>query len=38
VLLATTIAAEAVVRFIAHAERSSWTATLRDFAVRPMDD
>jgi molybdopterin/thiamine biosynthesis adenylyltransferase len=38
VLIATAIAAEAVVRFIALGERVSWTATLRDFAVRPMDD
>ncbi|HSV14928.1 MAG TPA: ThiF family adenylyltransferase [Tepidisphaeraceae bacterium] len=38
VLLATLVAAEAVVRFIMNGERVSWTATLRDLAVRPMDD
>jgi molybdopterin/thiamine biosynthesis adenylyltransferase len=37
VLLAATIASEAIVRFIGDGERTSWTATLRDFAVCPVD-
>ena len=37
VLLAVVVASEAVVRFALTGERGSWSATLRDFAVRPLE-
>jgi molybdopterin/thiamine biosynthesis adenylyltransferase len=36
VLLAVAVASETVVRFFLDGTRSSWSATLRDFAVRPF--
>jgi molybdopterin/thiamine biosynthesis adenylyltransferase len=37
VLLAVTVASETLVRFVLHGERGCWSATLRDFAVRPLE-
>jgi hypothetical protein len=37
VMLATAIASETIVRFVESGRRESWTATLRDFAVRAFD-
>jgi molybdopterin/thiamine biosynthesis adenylyltransferase len=37
VLLAVALASETLVRFVLDGERRSWSATLRDFAVRPME-
>lgn len=37
VLLAVAIASESIVRFTADASRQSWSATLGDFAVRPIE-
>ena len=37
VMLAVTIASEEVVRFAATGERCDWSATLGDFAVRPVE-
>ena len=36
VLLSVAVASEAVMRFIAGAERASWSATLGDLAVLPL--
>jgi molybdopterin/thiamine biosynthesis adenylyltransferase len=37
VLMAVAIASEAVVRFVAEGRRESWSATLGDFSVRPIE-
>jgi molybdopterin/thiamine biosynthesis adenylyltransferase len=37
ILLAVAIAAEVLVRFVVEGERRNWSATLRDFAVRPLE-
>src|SRR5262245_25714572 len=37
VLLAVALASEALVRFVLDGTRASWSATLGDFAVRPLD-
>jgi molybdopterin-synthase adenylyltransferase len=37
VLLAVAIASETIVRFVADGRRESWSATLGDFAVRPIE-
>jgi molybdopterin/thiamine biosynthesis adenylyltransferase len=37
VLLAVSIASETIVRYAIDGERQSWSATLRDFAVRPTE-
>jgi molybdopterin/thiamine biosynthesis adenylyltransferase len=37
VLLAVALASETLVRSVLDGERRSWSATLRDFAVRPME-
>ena len=37
VLLAVAVASEALVRFALDGERSNWSATLRDFAIRPLE-
>jgi molybdopterin/thiamine biosynthesis adenylyltransferase len=37
ILLAVAVAAETLVRFVLDAERLNWSATLRDFAVRPLE-
>jgi molybdopterin/thiamine biosynthesis adenylyltransferase len=37
VLLAVTLASEAVIRFLLDGTRGDWSATLRDFAVRPLE-
>lgn len=37
VLLAVAIASEAIVRYALTADRPNWTATLTDFAVRPLE-
>ncbi len=37
VLLAVAVASEALVRFVADGTRQSWSLTLRDFAVRPLE-
>jgi molybdopterin/thiamine biosynthesis adenylyltransferase len=37
VLLAVVVAAETLVRFVLEGARSNWSATLRDFAVRPLE-
>ena len=36
VLLAVAIASETIVRYAVDGERQSWSATLKDFAIRPM--
>ncbi|HEY7313839.1 MAG TPA: ThiF family adenylyltransferase [Gemmataceae bacterium] len=37
ILLATAVASETLVRFVLGGERQNWSATLRDFAVRPLE-
>jgi molybdopterin/thiamine biosynthesis adenylyltransferase len=37
VLLAVAVAAETLVRFVLEGARASWSVTLRDFAVRPLE-
>jgi molybdopterin/thiamine biosynthesis adenylyltransferase len=37
VLLAVALASETLVRFVLDGQRASWTATLRDFAVQPLE-
>jgi molybdopterin/thiamine biosynthesis adenylyltransferase len=37
VLLAVAIASETLIRFVLDGVKCDWTATLRDFAVRPID-
>jgi molybdopterin/thiamine biosynthesis adenylyltransferase len=37
VLLAVVLASETLVRFVLDGERASWSVTLRDFAVRPLE-
>ena len=37
VLLAVAVASETLVRFVLHGECGCWSATLRDFAVRPLE-
>ena len=37
VLLAVAVASEALVRFVLEGERRSWSVTLGDFAVRPLE-
>jgi molybdopterin/thiamine biosynthesis adenylyltransferase len=37
IILAVAIAAESVVRFVLDGERRNWSATLGDFAVRPLE-
>lgn len=37
VLLVTAIATEVLIRFVLEGRRESWSATLRDFAVRPLE-
>src|SRR5207247_4700699 len=37
VLLTVAVASETLVRFVLAGERRSWSATLRDFAVRPLE-
>jgi molybdopterin/thiamine biosynthesis adenylyltransferase len=37
VLLAVALASETLVRFVLTGERSNWSLTLRDFAVRPLE-
>lgn len=38
VLLAVAVASEAAVKFLSSGERLNWSATLRDFAIRPMEE
>jgi hypothetical protein len=38
VMLAVAVASEAVVRFVLDGERGHWSLTLRDFAVRPLEE
>ena len=37
VLLAVAVASETLLRFVLEGSRQSWSATLRDFAVRPLE-
>jgi molybdopterin/thiamine biosynthesis adenylyltransferase len=37
VVLAVAIASEAVIRFLLDGSRGDWSATLRDFAIRPLE-
>jgi molybdopterin-synthase adenylyltransferase len=37
VLLAVAVASETLVRFVLDGERNSWSLTLRDFSVRPLE-
>ncbi len=37
VLLAVAVGSEAIVRFVLEGQRQSWSVTLRDFAVRPLE-
>jgi molybdopterin/thiamine biosynthesis adenylyltransferase len=37
VLLAVALASETLVRFVLDGQRASWTATLRDFSVQPLE-
>jgi hypothetical protein len=37
VLLAVALASETLVRFVLDAVKQNWSATLRDFAVRPLE-
>ena len=36
-LLVAAVASEVVLRFVLDNSRQSWSATLRDFAIRPME-